>query len=88
MTILYVAIVTVSRDFPYGFCQNTKHQITVNSHIPTIILKPLLEQVVVDLVADLVADLVEQFLVKIIELLAQVVGEKLGVIRPETITVM
>lgn len=84
MTILYVAIVTVSRDFPYGFCQNTKHQITVNSHIPMIILKPLLEQVV----ADLVADLVEQFLVKIIELLAQVVGDKLGVIRPETITVM
>ena len=41
MTIPYMAIVMVSRDFHYGFCQITKHQITVDGQNPMSILDQL-----------------------------------------------
>ena len=74
MIIPCVAIVTVSRDSPYGFCQNTKHQIILESHIPTSILEQLVVRVVVPLLAqlqELVALVVAQLQELVAWLLAQ-----------------
>ena len=70
MIIPCVAIVTVSRDFPYGFCQNTKHQIILESHIPTSILEQLVARVVAQL-QELIARVVAQLQ----ELVARVVAQ-------------
>ncbi len=46
MTIPYVAIVMVSRDWRYGFCRITMRQSMLESRIPMTILERLGAQVV------------------------------------------